>query len=284
MKSLFGLVGWLSAAPLIGALLVGSNQMDTPVNASKANGKEFCSAEHKSFGHLERVNYKMYYNWNFVWVEAGDVTFTVRETDSTYYFKAEGKTKAAYDWIFKVHDIYESKVRKEDLKPIWSRRQVEEGNYRLYHEHWMDHKNGVARSIRGKTRETAKETIVPIEDCFQDVLSIIYFLRNSGIHEYKKGEELPVSLFIDDSIYHVKVRYMGSEKEKRIKGLGKVDVQRIIPDLVAGEVFTEESKMNVWVSRDGNRLPLLVESPILVGSIKAVIDSYDHLLVPLDVE
>lgn len=267
-----------------GLLLFGSNQMDVPVSDNEAGEREVCSADHRSFRHLERVTYKMYYNWNFVWVEAGDVTFTVRETDSTYYFKAEGKTKPSYDWMFKVHDVYESKVRKSDLKPVWSRRQVEEGNYRLYHEHWMDHQKGVARSIRGKTKETAKESIIPIEDCFQDVLSIIYFLRNSGIHRYDPGEELPVKLFIDDSIYQVKVRYMGKEKAKRIKGLGKVDVQRIIPDLVAGDVFTEGSKMNVWVSRDGNRLPLLVESPILVGSIKAVIDSYDHLLEPLEIE
>jgi len=243
-----------------------------------------CQPQYNSFAHREKVTYQMYYNWNFVWVPAGEVVFEVKESNDHYEFKAEGKSLSSYDWFFKVHDIYESRVRKSDLKPVWSRRQVAEGNYRLYHEHWMDHEKGTARSIRGKTRETARETTVPIEDCFQDILSVIYFMRNSGIHEYKPGEQLPVKLFIDDSIYQVKVRYMGKERKKNIKGLGRIDVQRVIPDLVAGEVFSDGDKMNVWVSKDDNRLPLMIESPILVGSVKAVIKSYENLLTPLEVD
>ena len=226
----------------------------------------------------------MYYNWNFVWVEAGEVTFQVTETSDEYYFKAVGKTKSSYEWFFKVYDVYESRVRKSDLKPVWSRRQVEEGKYRLYHEHWMDHEKGEARSIRGRDKSSAKEKMVPIEDCFQDILSMMYFLRNSGIHQYDPGKHLPVNLFIDDSVYQVRVKYMGGEQDKKIKGLGKMDVQRIIPDLVAGNVFTEQAKMNVWVSQDENRIPLMIESPILVGSVKAILNDYEHLLVPLNVK
>lgn len=243
-----------------------------------------CEPRYNSFTHREKLTYQMYYNWNFVWVPAGEVVFEVNETSDHYEFKAEGKSLSSYDWFFKVHDIYESKVRKSDLKPVWSRRQVAEGNYRLYHEHWMDHEKGTARSIRGKTREAARESTVPIEDCFQDILSVIYFMRNSGIHEYKPGEQLPVKLFIDDSIYQVKVRYLGEERKKRIKGLGRMDVQRVIPDLVAGDVFKEGDKMNVWVSKDDNRLPLMIESPILVGSVKAVIKSYENLLTSLEID
>lgn len=242
-----------------------------------------CDANHQSFAHREKATYKMYYNWNFVWVPAGEVTFQVEESATHYYYKAEGKSYPSYDWFFKVHDIYESKVRKTDLKPVWSRRQVAEGNYRLYHEHWMNHEAGTAESLRGKTKETAKLKTVPIEDCFQDVLSVIYFLRNSGIHEYKKGEKLPVNLFIDDSVYQVRVKYMGKDGRKNIRGLGKLEVQRVIPELVAGDVFKEGDQMQVWVSNDNNRLPVLIESPIMVGSVKAVLIDYENLLEPLAV-
>ena len=39
--------------------------------------------------------------------------------------------------------------------------------------------------------------------------------------------------------------------------------------------------MNVWVSDDANRIPLLIESPVSVGSIKAVLKEYKGLRHPL---
>jgi hypothetical protein len=35
--------------------------------------------------------------------------------------------------------------------------------------------------------------------------------------------------------------------------------------------------MKVWVSKDQNRIPLLIESPIAVGSVKAVLMDYKGL-------
>jgi hypothetical protein len=245
---------------------------------------ELCSPSHRSFVDREKVTYKVYYNWNFVWIPAGEATFTVSESDDEYYFKAEGTSYPSYDWFFKVHDIYESKVRKSDLKPIWTKRQVAEGRYRLYHEHYIDHESGTARSIKGKTAEDASEKTVDVGDCFQDILSSIYFLRNSGIHTMDKGEKLPVNLFIDDTTYQVNVEYLGGDGRKKIKGLGKVKVQRITPDLLTGSVFRAEDEMNVWVSHDENRLPVMVESPIIVGSVKVFITDYENLIQPLDLK
>jgi hypothetical protein len=49
------------------------------------------------------------------------------------------------------------------------------------------------------------------------------------------------------------------------------------PQAVAGAVFNENTQMNVWVSDDRNRIPLLIESPISVGSVKIVLKSYKGL-------
>ena len=35
--------------------------------------------------------------------------------------------------------------------------------------------------------------------------------------------------------------------------------------------------MNIWVTNDGNKLPVLIESPLSVGSAKAVLKSYKGL-------
>ena len=35
--------------------------------------------------------------------------------------------------------------------------------------------------------------------------------------------------------------------------------------------------MNVWVTDDENKIPLLIESPVSVGSVKAVLKEYNGL-------
>jgi hypothetical protein len=44
--------------------------------------------------------------------------------------------------------------------------------------------------------------------------------------------------------------------------------------VIAGNVFKDDAKMTVWVSDDQNRIPVLIESPVSVGSVKMVLKEY----------
>lgn len=46
-------------------------------------------------------------------------------------------------------------------------------------------------------------------------------------------------------------------------------------------MFKEDTKMKVYVGDDENKLPLVIESPLAVGSVKAVLKSYENLKHPL---
>jgi hypothetical protein len=39
--------------------------------------------------------------------------------------------------------------------------------------------------------------------------------------------------------------------------------------------------MKIYVSDDQNRLPIMIESPVSVGSVKAVLQSYEGLRFPM---
>ena len=54
----------------------------------------------------------------------------------------------------------------------------------------------------------------------------------------------------------------------------------LVPLLIQGTIFEGGEKMTVWVSDDKNHLPLRVNSPILVGSIKVDLIEYDNLRNP----
>ena len=69
---------------------------------------EPCSMENNTFEDGETITYKLYYNWNFVWMSAGEVTFKVTDQGAEYHITATGQTYKSYEWFYKVRDNYSS--------------------------------------------------------------------------------------------------------------------------------------------------------------------------------
>ncbi len=237
-----------------------------------------CHMSNTTFQGGEELVYKLFYNWNFVWIPAGEVVFKVTETeDQQYHFNAAGRTYTSYDWAFKVRDNYEVYCDKEDLLPSLSIRQVKEGGYSLFDKMTFDQNNQKITSLRGKTKDQAIVREFDLDNCMHDVLSVIYYARNIDFENYQSGQEFPIQVFMDKEVWPLKVRYQNKEAATRVKGLGKFNTIKFTPEVIVGDVFTEQSKMNVYVSDDNNRIPLLIESPISVGSVKAVLKEYKGL-------
>jgi hypothetical protein len=51
--------------------------------------------------------------------------------------------------------------------------------------------------------------------------------------------------------------------------------------LVKGSVFNGGEKMVVWVTDDANHIPVRIETPLVVGSIKVDMVSFENLRYPL---
>ncbi len=260
--------------PFLGAKYVTSSHSQ---NTKNVYDLDLCSIENETFNGGEELVYKLYYNWKFVWIPAGEVKFKIEESDTVYDISAVGKTYSSYDNFFKVRDYFYSTVDKETMLPISFKREIEEGNYRLFDSISFDQKNQTALAIHGKSKETATETEFEMGGCMQDMLSLLFYIRNVDYSDVPKGSQIPLKLFFDKEIFPLKLEYGGKEKKKKIKGLGKFRTLKFIPEVVAGEVFDEDTKMKIWVSDDQNKIPLLIESPVSVGSVKAVLKSHKGL-------
>jgi hypothetical protein len=141
----------------------------------------------------------------------------------------------------------------------------------------FDRNEQVAKSLRGKSKDVAKTKEYQVEQCIHDILSIIYFTRNLDFGQMKEGEAFPIKIFIDKKTWPLQVVYKGKEEKKRVRGQGKFDTMIFSPEVIAGNVFNEGAEVNVWVSDDKNRIPLQVESPLTVGTVKAVLKDYKGL-------
>jgi len=239
--------------------------------------REDCYRTNTSFKAGERLVYKVYYNWKFVWIPAGEVVMDIKENAEDYEVKVVGTTYESYDNFFKVRDYFYSKIDKKTLLPSNFVRRVEEGDYRLFDSVAFDQNTLTAKSFHGKTKAAATMQNHKLSQCMHDLVSILYALRNTETKYLKKGDHLPVKVMFDKEIYPVKVVYNGKDSAKKIKDLGKFKTLRITPSMVAGTVFKDETKMDIWVSDDENKIPLLIESPLSVGSGKAILKSYSNL-------
>lgn len=240
----------------------------------QAISQGFCDINNFSFQAGEQLTYKVYYNVSFAYIGAGEVTFTTSLATlngrETYHIVGKGRTFSSYDWFFKVRDRYESYVDTATMLPLRFIRDVHEGDYKKYNIVNFDQKGHKATSLNGT---------YDVPACVQDVMSAIYYARNIDFDNYRPGEKIPFTLFLDDEVYHIYIRYMG--KAIVSTQYGKFHSIVFKPLLIKGTIFEGGEKMTVWVSDDLNRVPLRVNSPITVGSIKVDMIKYKNLRYPL---
>lgn len=245
--------------------------------AHQGSSNDYCRVNNTAFKDGETLTYKLYYNINFIWIGAGTATFKINKGGSRYYAEAIGKTYGGYDWIFKVRDTFHSVLDASTLLPIQSTRIVNEGSYTKYDRVNYMRNSRLAESIMGKTRESAETKMINIDQCVHDILSTMYAFRNTPVESLGTQPAYELDMLLDRHKYPITLTYAGVEKQAKIKGVGSFDTYVFEPKLIAGNVFKNESGMKIWVSKDANKVPLMIESPISVGKIKAILISHKNL-------
>lgn len=239
-----------------------------------------CNLANQAFKPGEELNYHIEYNWGPFWAEAGQVKFTVNEKEwlgKTYFnYKGIGSTYPKYDWFFKVNDRYESYTDSISLKPIRFIRDVSEGGNYYYEENIFFHsKNKVYTYLKKANKEAKRDTIL-LADCTFDVLSLIYYSRNINFNNFQINDTIPVKIFLDNEVHQIYIRYLGKEKYTS-PYMGTFNCIKFSAMLIEGTIFKSGEHMKVYVTDDLNKIPLYIESKILVGNIKVYLKDYKNL-------
>ncbi len=242
-----------------------------------------CLTDNFAFNPGEEVEYTVYYNWGFIWVNAGRVTFNVFEklfrNRPVYHFDSYGTTHRKYDWVFKVRDRFQSYVDIETFRPLWYEMDTYEGGFEARDVYnFFPEENLVITRTENSDKPLQIDTL-EIETCSFDVLTAIYVARNIDFASYQVNETIPFSILIGNELFDLNPRYLGKEtivtREKETFDCIKFSVE-----LVEGFIFTAGNEMFVWVTDDDNRIPVLVEAQIRIGSVKAMLHSYRGLRNP----
>jgi hypothetical protein len=225
----------------------------------------------KAFEVGEILEYDVFYSWGLIWVDAGYVKFSVKEeivNDKTlFHFVGEGNSKKNWDWFFKVRDKYESYNDTTTLRPFKYIRNTNDGGDWVYNDVTFDFKNNRAIGfIKTKKKPVLKTDTLKITSFTFDPMSMIYYARAIDFENFKPKDEIPISIMLDNEVYARKIIYLGKEIIKT--NLGTFKCIKFKPTLIPGTIFKEGDAMTVWVTDDENRLPIQVETPIVIGTVK----------------
>ena len=235
----------------------------------------FGFSQNQPFKIGEVINYRIYYNVGFVWMNAGEVYFkvfnkTIRDKDY-YHYKSYGRTINSYDWFYEVRDTYESIANKKTLLPIAYSRNTNEGGYSVNNRYIFSYsKKQIYSNTENSDQPQEKDTLA-LKQYTYDPLSMIYYARSIDFSKYKVGEKIPIRLLMSNKIYDLYIRYLGEEKVKD-RNDKEYDCIKFSALLVEGSIFSGGEDMTVWVTNDDKKIPVVIEAKILVGSIKAYLD------------
>ncbi|PTN09046.1 DUF3108 domain-containing protein [Mangrovibacterium marinum] len=235
----------------------------------------------------EELRYGAYYNWQFLWVNAGEVVFqtdTVRQNGQTeWLLEATGATYKAYDLFYTVRDTFRTLLTYPDFQPLHFYRAVNHGGHQSWQSYAFDR---TARKISYVTRakkSDPRQRELPLSTDVHDLLSQAYLFRKYNFDGLKKDEMIRFSMMTDEKPADFYFRYKGKEVVKTRNGR-RFNCHKVSVWLMEGEFFPEGEDMLVWFTADKNHIPVMVETKIQIGAVKAIFLDANSLTYPLNSE
>lgn len=229
---------------------------------------ELRKVKNEAFRQGEVLKFRIHYGL----FDAGEATLEVKEElqkfggRDCYHMIGNGKSVGAFNWFFKVRDRYESIIDREAMVPWLFIRRVNEGGYIINQNVSFNHFTDSAKS--------EKATIL-IPENTQDLISSFYYARTLDFSQAKEGDVFQISGYLDDAIIPLNLKFIGRETIDSKKG--KFRCIKLRPMLQEGRIFKDKEDMTIWVSDDKNKIPIRVQTDILIGSIKMDLVDFSNL-------
>lgn len=250
----------------------------TMASYAGGQGDKPSKVENNAFKAGEYVEYRVHYGA----VTAGIAKMEVREKPVTingrecYHMVGQGISSKTFSLFYRVNDRYETFVDRETLVPHKFKRKIEEGSFKHYSEVRFDRENNKAYERQSNKEHTAS---YDVPSSIQDVMSAFYFARTQDYTDAKPGDIYKFQNFIDRKVFDLEVKFLGLE----VIEIGNIKYRtvKLEPLVREGGLFQHEGSLILWISDDENRIPIRIESGLVIGSIQVDFKKARNLKHPL---
>ncbi len=215
----------------------------------------FRKLENKAFQVGEHLVFDIAYKF----VVAGTATMSIPDTQwvhgrPCYHVVTTAKSSTFFDMFFKVRDRVETFIDMEGLFPWKFEKHIQEGKYRADRYVEYDQINHIAI-------HNQKDTLA-VPPYVQGVLSSFYYVRTVPL-EVKKSFD--IDNYGDGKLYPLRVLV---HRKMRVEvPAGVFDCIVVEPVLRSEGIFNQKGRLAIWLTDDERRIPVLMKSKVLVGSI-----------------
>lgn len=232
----------------------------------------------------EKLDYKLH--WGFInagnaSIKVDDNLFKVNDKIS-YKISVNGWSSSFLNIGFKIKDSWTTYVDTSSFTTLKSIRDIEEGRYLLHEEVLYDYYLKNALISRKHPDKEKEELVKTIPGFVADIVSGFFELRKINFNNHRVGDTLSLKVFFDKENYIFKVRYMGKGTVKT--EVGKYKAFKLVPVMPKNRLFDGEESIKAWISDDGNKIPLMAEVEMFVGSVKLELTGFKNLLHPMKAE
>lgn len=239
----------------------------------------------ESFGKGEYLEYKMSYGIFSIGKGSTVIHRDYHKMNNRDCFKVDvfGKTTGVVDWVADVDDNWGAFIDTVSLVPQMSYRKIREGKYRKDEMITFDHVNRKieAKVLNQKTGQFKEPKIYDAPPQVRDLIAGFMYMRTIDFSKIKEKDTLTIEGFYEDTVYKLRVLYMGKETI-RVKA-GKFRALVLKPIMPDNKLFAGENSITTWFSDDKNRIPLKVSANMFIGSAGVELISYKGLRNPVNI-
>jgi hypothetical protein len=224
-----------------------------------------------AFGVGERLVFDVSYGP----VTAGEAFMTVAHFDTVagrkcYRIQFGVNSLPSFSWIYKVEDRYLTFIDAETIAPLKFEQHVREGGFSM---------DFIAEFDQGKHLARTPDGVYPIPEYVHDILSAFYYVRTIDLSGKKAGDTITLFNFYRDKSHELVVKILGRQ-ELEIEA-GTFNSIVVEPMVKEGGLFKSEGRIVVWLSDDDQKVPLRVNTKVVIGSIDTELREYSGLPRPI---
>src|SRR5258708_26632064 len=184
---------------------------------------------------------------------------------------SEARSSSFVDTFYKTRDRNETWLDTQSLSTLRYEKHIHEGRYRVEEAIDLDQINhrfyDYSQRLDKGTTDYVQGAIPPN---VMDVLGSLYYVRTQAL---EVGQEFIIDVFDVKKIWPLLIRVEKRETSK--VPAGKFDCFRVEPLLREPGIFVSKGKkLQVWMTADEYKMPVLMRSEVAIGHVTAELVSY----------
>lgn len=242
-----------------------------------------CPLENKAFNAGERLDYQLYFNWQFIWIKAGTASLDIQST--TYQGQRAYRThlitrgSKRTDSFFMMRDTLTSYITT-DLVPLYYRKGALEGKRYYVDEARYTYPGGKPHVSQyyvkqdGKTRTNEWSGT----ECAFDMVSMLLRARSFDPSSYRDGQKLLFRMADGCKIREGTLIFRG-RKNFKMDSTG-ITYRCLVFSFVDYESKKEKEVVTFYITDDANHVPVRLDLFLRFGVAKAFLSKQSGLRNP----